>query len=183
MLPLRMAVNLSARQFRHKNLLGTVEQVLRDTGLDAGHLELELTESLAMHDVRQTIVTLNALNDLGVSIAIDDFGTGYSSLAYLKRFPVDYLKIDKSFVHDIGTSEDGAVIARTVISMGRSLQLHVVGEGVETEEQLEFLRRHGCEEAQGFLFARPMPADELLPFVVASRCSSSCRSHPATTAD
>ena len=166
---MRMAINLSARQFRHKDLVGTIERALRETGLDPDCLEVELTESLAMHDVKQTVVTLNDLNDLGVSIAIDDFGTGYSSLAYLRRFPVDFLKIDQSFVQEIGVSEDCAIIARTIISMAHNLQLQVVGEGVETEQQFEFLCTHGCEEAQGFLFARPLPAPELTAFIAAGR--------------
>lgn len=165
MKPLRVAINLSARQFKHANLIESIKTVLEETGLSPKYLEVELTESLAMEDVKQTIVTLNALNALGVSIAIDDFGTGYSSLSYLKRFPVDFLKIDRSFVRDIGTSSDSSVIAKTIIAMAHNLQLEVVGEGVETAEQLDFLRRHECEEVQGYLFSRPLPAEEFALFI------------------
>lgn len=164
MRPLRVAVNISARQFKHADLIVTIKNVLQDTGLNPIYLEVELTEGLAMENVKQTVITLNALNDLGVSIAIDDFGTGYSSLSYLKRFPVDFLKIDQSFVRDIG-SNDSAAIARTIIAMAHNLQLEVVGEGVETVEQLDFLRRHDCEEVQGYFFSRPLPAEEFITFI------------------
>lgn len=165
MRPLRVAINLSARQFKHADLIESIQTVLEETGLSPEYLEVELTESLAMEDVKQTIVTLSALNALGVSIAIDDFGTGYSSLSYLKRFPIDFLKIDRSFVHDIGSSGDSAVIAKTIIAMAHNLQLEVVGEGVETAEQLDFLRRHECEEVQGYFFSRPLPAEEFAIFI------------------
>ena len=118
-----------------------------------------------MEDVKQTVITLNALSAMGVSIAIDDFGTGYSSLAYLKRFPVDFLKIDQSFVRDIGGGGDSAAIAKTIIAMAHNLQLQVVGEGVETAEQFDFLRQHGCEEVQGYLLSRPLPAEEFATFI------------------
>ena len=165
MRPLRVAVNLSARQFKHADLILTIENVLRATGLSPSYLEVELTEGLAMEDVKQTVITLNALSAMGVSIAIDDFGTGYSSLAYLKRFPVDFLKIDQSFVRDIGGGGDSAAIAKTIIAMAHNLQLQVVGEGVETAEQFDFLRQHGCEEVQGYLLSRPLPAEEFAIFV------------------
>lgn len=171
MRPLRVAVNLSARQFKHAGLIVMIENVLRKTGLNPSCLEVELTEGLAMEDVKQTVITLNTLNAIGVSIAIDDFGTGYSSLAYLKRFPVDFLKIDQSFVRDIGASADSAAIVKTIIAMAHNLQLEVVGEGVETAEQLEFLRQHVCEEVQGYLFSRPLPADEFVIFLNTSRHS------------
>jgi EAL domain-containing protein (putative c-di-GMP-specific phosphodiesterase class I) len=121
-------------------------------------LELELTEGLAMGNVEGLLATLAGLKSLGVSIAIDDFGTGYSSLSYLKRFPIDRLKIDQSFVRNLPGSEDDAAIARTIIALGRSLGLHVIAEGVENYEQLEFLRLHGCDEAQGYYYGRPMHA-------------------------
>lgn len=163
--PLRVAVNLSARQFKDRALITTIQNVLRETGLSADCLEVELTEGLAMEDVKQTVITLNALSAMGVSIAIDDFGTGYSSLAYLQRFPIDFLKIDQSFVRDIGTNADSAAIIRAIIAMAHNLQLKVVGEGVETEQQFDFLAGHECEEVQGYYFSRPLPAEEFSVFL------------------
>ena len=156
--PLRLAVNLSARQFKQKNLLHAVAQVLADTGLDAAHLELELTESMVMHDVEQATTIMAKLKALGVQLSIDDFGTGYSSLAYLRHFPIDVLKIDKTFVSDITHSIDDAAIVRAIISLAHSLRLKVIAEGVETEQQLAFLRQHGCDQMQGYLFSRPLAA-------------------------
>ena len=156
--PLRLAVNLSARQFKQKNLLHAVAQVLADTGLDAAHLELELTESMVMHDVEQATAIMAKLKALGVQLSIDDFGTGYSSLAYLRHFPIDVLKIDKTFVSDITHSMDDAAIVRAIISLAHSLRLKVIAEGVETEQQLAFLRQHGCDQMQGYLFSRPLAA-------------------------
>ena len=156
--PLRLAVNLSARQFKQKNLLHAVAQALADTGLDAAHLELELTESMVMHDVEQATAIMAKLKALGVQLSIDDFGTGYSSLAYLRHFPIDVLKIDKTFVSDITHSMDDAAIVRAIISLAHSLRLKVIAEGVETEQQLAFLRRHGCDQMQGYLFSRPLAA-------------------------
>lgn len=163
--PLRVAVNLSARQFKDGALIATIENVLRETGLSSSCLEVELTEGLAMEDVKKTVITLNALSEMGVSIAIDDFGTGYSSLAYLQRFPIDFLKIDQSFVRDIGTSADSAAIIRTIIAMAHNLQLKVVGEGVETEQQFDFLAEYECEEVQGYYFSRPLSAEEFSVFL------------------
>ncbi|HEY9199659.1 MAG TPA: EAL domain-containing protein, partial [Gammaproteobacteria bacterium] len=154
--PLRVAINLSAAQFRHKNLLETITSVLKESDLDPHWLEVELTESLIMKDVRATIDTLHHLHELGVLISVDDFGTGYSSLSYLTRFPISKIKLDKSFVRDID-KKDGAAIARTVITLGHSLNMKVMAEGVESEEQLHFLREHDCNEVQGFYFGRPMP--------------------------
>ncbi|MDN2705478.1 EAL domain-containing protein [Janthinobacterium sp. SUN100] len=156
--PLRLAVNLSARQFKQKNLLHAVAQALADTGLDAAHLELELTESMVMHDVEQATVIMAKLKGLGVQLSIDDFGTGYSSLAYLRHFPIDVLKIDKTFVSDITHSDDDAAIVRAIISLAHSLRLKVIAEGVETAQQLDFLRQHGCDQMQGYLFSRPLAA-------------------------
>ncbi|PJJ21230.1 PAS domain S-box-containing protein/diguanylate cyclase (GGDEF)-like protein [Janthinobacterium sp. 67] len=156
--PLRLAVNLSARQFKQKNLLHAVAQALADTGLDAAHLELELTESMVMHDVEQATTIMAKLKALGVQLSIDDFGTGYSSLAYLRHFPIDVLKIDKTFVSDITHSIDDAAIVRAIISLAHSLRLKVIAEGVETEQQLAFLRQHGCDQMQGYLFSRPLAA-------------------------
>ena len=156
--PLRLAVNLSARQFKQKNLLHAVAQALADTGFDAACLELELTESMVMHDVEQATAIMAKLKALGVQLSIDDFGTGYSSLAYLRHFPIDVLKIDKTFVNDITHSMDDAAIVRAIISLAHSLRLKVIAEGVETEQQLAFLRRHGCDQMQGYLFSRPLAA-------------------------
>ena len=138
---------------------------MRDTGLPPNYLEIELTKILAMEDVEKSTITLNAFSIPGISVAIDDFGIGYSSLAYLNRFPADFLKIDQSFVHDLGISHDNEVIAKTVIVMAHNLQLRVVGEGVETREQLDFPRQHGCEEMQGYFLSLPLPADEFFAFI------------------
>jgi len=155
--PMTVAVNISARQFRGDHLPDLVRRVLQETGLPPQYLELEVTESVAMQDVDDTIATLQALKAIGVRLSIDDFGTGYSSLAYLKRFPVDKLKVDQSFVRNMISDANDAAIARSVIALGHSLQLKVIAEGVESEEQLAMLRDHCCEEAQGFLFSRPLP--------------------------
>ncbi|CAM3091981.1 putative bifunctional diguanylate cyclase/phosphodiesterase [Janthinobacterium lividum] len=156
--PLRLAVNLSARQFKQRNLLHAVAQALAETGLDAAHLELELTESMVMHNVEQATAIMANLKALGVQLSIDDFGTGYSSLAYLRHFPIDVLKIDKTFVSDITHSDDDAAIVRAIISLAHSLRLKVIAEGVETEQQLAFLRQQGCDQMQGYLFSRPLAA-------------------------
>jgi diguanylate cyclase (GGDEF)-like protein/PAS domain S-box-containing protein len=155
-----VAVNLSARQFRQKNLVQLVEQALRLHGLDAMNLELELTESLVMHDPDQAIAILRRLKEIGVRLALDDFGTGYSSLSHLRRFPIDELKIDQSFIRDIAASPDDAAITAAMVSLAHGLKLTVVAEGVETTEQLKFLRRHQCDRVQGYLFSRPLPAPD-----------------------
>jgi EAL domain-containing protein (putative c-di-GMP-specific phosphodiesterase class I) len=155
---LTMAVNLSAVQFRRGDLLASVTQALEESGLDPSRLELELTESLLMDDVEATLQTVQRFKALGVSLSIDDFGTGYSSLAYLRRFSVDKLKIDQSFVRDIVTDPEDAAIVRAIISMARSLKLRVVAEGVESAEVARILNLYHCQEAQGYHFARPMPA-------------------------
>jgi len=157
--PLRVAVNLSARQFAEPGLVQTVRQVLEETGLAPGSLEIELTESMMMADVETAIETMCCLKAMGVKLSIDDFGTGYSSLAYLKRFPVDVLKIDRSFVRDIVGSRDGAAMVDAIISLAHSLRMHVIAEGVETLEELDYLRGRGCDEVQGHIFGRPEPVD------------------------
>ncbi len=157
--PIRVAVNLSARQFQQRNLAGRVAQVLKETGLDPHYLQLEITESAAMQDAEFTIAMLQDLREMGVQISIDDFGTGYSSLGYLKRFPIDTVKIDRSFVRDLTVDTNDAAIASTVIVMARNLNLNVIAEGVETEEQLAFLKQQRCDEFQGYLFSRPVPAE------------------------
>jgi diguanylate cyclase (GGDEF)-like protein len=155
---LRIAVNLSARQFRQKNLIRMIEQVLGETGLAPNLLELELTEGMLMHNVEEAAVTLVQLHEMGVRLAIDDFGTGYSSLSYLKSFPIHTVKIDRSFVRDISTDPDDAAIVTAIVAMARGLNLKVTAEGVQTEEQAAFLRSLACDLAQGFHFGRPMPA-------------------------
>jgi len=159
--PLVMAVNISARQFQHPGFIDLVEEVLRETGLPARYLELEITESVAMHDATRTTATLHALRNLGIQLSIDDFGTGFSSLAYLRRFPLDKLKIDQSFVRNLSTDEHDATIAHTVILLGQSLKLTVIAEGVETREQIDILRRLGCQEMQGYFFSRPVPVTDI----------------------
>ncbi len=155
---LRIAVNLSARQFRQKNLIGMIEQALGESRLAPSMLELELTEGMLMHNVEEATHILARLDEIGVRLAIDDFGTGYSSLSYLKRFPIHTLKIDRSFVRDISTDPDDAAIVTAIVAMARSLNLRVTAEGVETEEQASFLRSLTCDQAQGFHFGRPMSA-------------------------
>ena len=157
--PFRIAVNLSARQFSQPNLVSAMAQILAQTDLDPGALEVEITESVAMGNAGATIQKLKAIADMGIAISIDDFGTGYSSLSYLKRFPVDSVKIDRSFVRHLPTDPDDAAIARAIIDMGHRLGLRVVAEGVETEAQLALLRSYGCDEVQGYLTGRPSPPD------------------------
>ncbi|WP_205231454.1 EAL domain-containing protein [Azospira oryzae] len=163
--PIPVAVNLSAVQLRQSELHESVAELLRRTGLESRYLELELTERTVMEDAEATVRCLRRLDEMGVMLSIDDFGTGYSSLSYLKRFPIDKLKIDQSFVRDIVADADDQAIAVAIISMGHSLRLRVIAEGVETAEQLEILHRHGCDEAQGFHFGRPMPADEFAAYL------------------
>ncbi|WP_305043757.1 putative bifunctional diguanylate cyclase/phosphodiesterase, partial [Geoalkalibacter sp.] len=158
--PLNVAVNLSARQFRKGNLLQVVEKVLKQTGLDPQLLELELTESMIMHDPLGAGQTMHQLKELGVSLSLDDFGTGYSSLNYLRSFPVDSLKIDRSFIADLATDSSEASVVTSVISIAHNLGLSAIAEGVETGEQLDFLVDNGCDMMQGYLFSRPLPADE-----------------------
>jgi diguanylate cyclase (GGDEF)-like protein/PAS domain S-box-containing protein len=157
---LRVAVNLSARQFSATELLPGIEQVLLDTGLDPSCLELELTESLFMSDVTPAVDLLHRMKSLGVKLSIDDFGTGYSSFSYLSRFPIDVLKIDRSFVNDITIDANDAAIVASIIALAHNLRLSVIAEGVETAEQLDYLRHQGCDEMQGYYFSRPLPAQE-----------------------
>jgi len=155
-----VAVNISSRQFRNETLVAEVQDVLDRTGLEADLLELEITESMLMHDPEQTVRMLNELTALGIHLAIDDFGTGYSSLAYLKRFPVETLKIDRSFIQDVPEDADDVAITLAILAMARNLRIKVTAEGVETKEQLAFLQEHGCDEIQGYLSGRPLPAEE-----------------------
>lgn len=155
--PMRVAVNISAQQFQDNRLVGFVRDTLSGTGLDPNFLELELTEQDAMNNAEATINTLSELKSMGIKISIDDFGTGYSSLSYLKRFPIDTLKVDYTFVKDILTGPDGGTIAKAVIDLGHNLGLQALAEGIETEAQLEFLRKHGCDIGQGYYLSRPLP--------------------------
>ncbi|MDP2821943.1 MAG: EAL domain-containing protein [Sulfuritalea sp.] len=163
---LLLAVNVSARQFRQPDFVGEVCAVLEQTGADPTRLKLELTESLVLDNVADTIDKMNVLKSLGVGFSMDDFGTGYSSLSYLKRLPLDQLKIDRSFIRDIVTDPGDAAIVRTIIVMAKSLGLGVVAEGVETGEQRDFLDRNGCSLFQGYLFSRPLPLDEFERFML-----------------
>ncbi|MEQ4221910.1 MULTISPECIES: putative bifunctional diguanylate cyclase/phosphodiesterase [Pseudomonas syringae group] len=158
MAPIRVSVNLSVHQLRQGKLVSLVRQVLEETGLAPQWLELELTESQLLDSVEHIIATFQQLRDLGVKLAIDDFGTGYSSLSYLRRFPVDYVKIDRAFISGLGDGTEDAAIIQAIISMAHSLGLKVVAEGVENQSQLEFLRSHGCDEVQGYLISRPIEA-------------------------
>ncbi|OUL37075.1 GGDEF-domain containing protein [Nostoc sp. T09] len=159
--PIRMSVNLSARQFEQPNLVEVARQVLKETELQASYLELEVTESFLVSDIQHSVNTLKQLRELGVWLALDDFGTGYSSLNYLKRFPVNMLKIDRSFVQDVTSNADSAAVTNAIIALAKSLQLNITAEGVETQQQLDYLQEHGCQEGQGFYFGIPAPADRI----------------------
>ena len=167
--PFTMAVNLSGRQLQEGNLVAKVRQALADTGLPPRWLELELTESMLMEDVEDTIAILNELRAMGVRLSVDDFGTGYSSLAYLKRFPLDAVKVDRSFVQDIAADPNDISITRAVITMAHALQMKVIAEGVETEAQLALLIANRCDEIQGYYFSRPVPAAEMEQMLVAGK--------------
>lgn len=158
--PMRVAVNLSACQFGQPNLVAMIKKILADTGLEPRYLNLEITESITMNNVERAIATMHEINELGIGISIDDFGTGYSSLNYLKKFPIQTLKIDQSFVRDMSDLHHDAAIPTAIIAMAHSLNLKVVAEGVETEVQQQMLRERGCDEMQGYLISRPLPSDE-----------------------
>jgi diguanylate cyclase (GGDEF)-like protein/PAS domain S-box-containing protein len=162
----RVSVNLSARQFHYANLVDMVGDTIRKSGIDPKDLDLELTESTIMDRLEETTLTLKRLKNMGARISIDDFGTGYSSLMYLKTFPIDCVKIDKSFVNDVTTDPDDQAITQAIISMAHSLKLEVVAEGVETKEQLELLRSQSCDIIQGYLFSKPLPVDAVAPFLL-----------------
>jgi EAL domain-containing protein (putative c-di-GMP-specific phosphodiesterase class I) len=159
--PIRMAINISAVELRAKNFVQDVRLVLQDTGFDPQYLDLELTETFLLQDSRSTTAILQTLWDLGVRFALDDFGTGYSSLSYMRRFPIDTLKIDESFVRDVTSDDESASVVQAIIDMGKGLHMRVVAEGVETSEQLNFLRERACPEAQGFFLARPVIAKHI----------------------
>ena len=158
--PISVAVNISAMEFKNQGFVDWVREILRETGLNPCLLQLELTETVLMHDVETSITVLTEIRNLGVQLAMDDFGTGYSSLSYLNRFPIDVLKIDQSFVQGIGSKHDDGIIVSAVISMGSSLKQRVVAEGVELQAQLAFLKALHCDEGQGYMFSRPLGAHE-----------------------
>ena len=164
-----ISVNVSVRQFMRKDLIDTLVKIIRHTQIDAQTLELEVTESLIMNNADEFISTLKKLKEVGIKIAIDDFGTGYSSLNYLKRMPVDRLKVDQSFVRDINVDPESSRIVEAIINLGHSFKLKVIAEGVETDQQLKFLRDRGCEEFQGFHFSRPVPAEEFTALLQSGR--------------
>jgi len=168
--PVRVAVNLSARQFAQKSLVQSITTTLGETGMSPQYLDIELTETIVMDDVEDTIKTLRALKDLGLNVSIDDFGTGYSSLAYLRRFPIDVLKIDRSFVHDILGGAGNEAIPAAIIAMAHSLGMEVIAEGVESEAQCEFLSRNMCDQIQGYWFSKPLPAPEMRMLLQERRC-------------
>ena len=163
--PLRVAVNLSARQFRQADLTERIAAILRETGLEAAALEVEVTESMVMHNPQGAAVVLESLKEMGVAVAIDDFGTGYSSLSYLKRFPIDYIKIDQSFIRGIPRDAEDMGITSAIIAMAKTLGVRLIAEGVDNVEQLDFLKREGCHEGQGFLISSPIPAEAMARFL------------------
>jgi diguanylate cyclase (GGDEF)-like protein len=163
--PIRIAVNVSGEQFQQSDLVAFTKSVIEKTGITPHLLELEVTESAFMEDIQQTIRTLKELHALGVELAIDDFGTGYSSLSYLRQFPIDRLKIDQSFIRNALNNPDDAAIARTIIALGRSLNLKIIAEGVETVEHEEFLVSEGCDEVQGYRYSKPVPSDKFTDLV------------------
>jgi EAL domain-containing protein (putative c-di-GMP-specific phosphodiesterase class I) len=158
---MRVSVNVSARQFHQQHLAEIVLQILEETGLAPEHLELELTESSIMSNAQATIDVLTRLKAMGVTVSIDDFGTGFSSLSYLKRLPIDALKIDRAFIRDLTTDPDDAALVMAIVTLAHNLRLQVVAEGVETDEQLRFLHLLRCDEVQGYRFSKPLPAKEL----------------------
>jgi diguanylate cyclase (GGDEF)-like protein len=174
--PMPVAVNISTLEFRSKHFLEGIRAILLETGLEPHFLELELTESVLMQHPESTASVLQALKSIGVRLAVDDFGTGYSSLSYLRRFPIDVLKLDRSFVQDIACPETkDAAIVNAVITMGKSLKHRVIAEGVETEEQLTFLQAHRCDEGQGFYFSPPVAPEQFAEFVAGGTSSAAVR--------
>jgi diguanylate cyclase len=172
---LRMAVNLAAHQFRAANLTEKVRGTLQQSGLEARFLEFELTETAVMQDAEQSALILQQLSELGVRLSLDDFGTGYSSLSYLQRFPLNKVKIDRSFVREIDRSESNAEIVRAIVSLAHSLRLSVIAEGVETIEQLDFLEKIGCDQYQGYYRSSAVPAEALEAMVRSELSASASR--------
>lgn len=184
--PLMVAINVSPRQFADENLLRYIDEALHDSSMDPTLLQVEITESMVMLNVEKAVKVLDAIQSRGVRLAIDDFGTGYSSMSVMKRFPIDTIKIDRSFVRDLPQNSEDVAIARAIIDMSKALGLTVVAEGVETHEQGEFLRQHACDQIQGFLVSKPVPADRIgdlmrLPFVVAPKLQPQSSPEPQAT--
>ena len=177
--PTRVSVNLSAFQFRDSNLLGTIRRALRDARLDSNFLEVEISESALMSDPEESVNILKRLSELGVLVSVDDFGTGYSSMSYLQRFPIDKLKIDRTFINEVTSSNDDASIVSAIVSLGHTLKLKVIAEGVETPEQLEFLQMLGCDQYQGYHYSAAMPANEFADLIRGGNRSE----EPATAQD
>jgi EAL domain-containing protein (putative c-di-GMP-specific phosphodiesterase class I) len=165
--PISMSVNLSAVQLRRKDFLEDVKTIIQKCDMNPQYLNFELTESVLMNGADLTLSLLHSLKSIGITLSIDDFGTDYSSLSYLKRFPVDILKIDRTFISDITIDQDDEAITSAIISMGRSLRLKTIAEGVETKEQLSFLQALHCDEAQGNLFIEPLPANDIHQYLKA----------------
>ena len=159
--PVSMAVNLSPRQFADENLLQDIDEALAASGMSPVLLQLEVTESMVMRNVSRAVKVLDAIQSRGIRLAIDDFGTGYSSMSLMKQFPIDTIKIDRSFVRDLPKDSEDQAIAQAIISMGKALGMTVIAEGVETVEQQSFLREHACDEMQGYLFSKPLPPQQL----------------------
>jgi EAL domain-containing protein (putative c-di-GMP-specific phosphodiesterase class I) len=157
---LQLAVNVSARQFRQPKFVESVQKMIRRTSINPARLKLELTESMVLHNIDDTIAKMNELKKFGVNFSMDDFGTGFSSLSYLTQLPLDQLKIDQSFVRNIGVKSTDAIIVQTIIGMAHNLGINVIAEGVETEAQRAFLELNGCHTCQGFLFSKPVPIEE-----------------------
>lgn len=166
---IRVGVNISARQFQQQHLAETVMRILDDVELGPEFLELELTESSIMSNAEATIVVLNKLQSKGIAISVDDFGTGFSSLSYLKRLPIDSLKVDQSFVRELATDPDDAALVMAIVNLGHTLRLRVVAEGVETQEQLRFLRLLRCDEIQGYLISKPLPVEGIEKLLAPSK--------------
>ncbi len=165
--PIRVAVNLSARQIGEKDFVKTVKDVIDATGLDPSYLELEVTESMVMHNIQDVVVILNSLNEMGIQLSLDDFGTGFSSLAYLKRFPIDRLKIDQSFIFNCDSDPGDAIISQTIIALAHGLKIKVIAEGIEKPEHFAFLKENGCDEGQGYFISRPLAFKDLRELLIA----------------
>ena len=164
--PIRVAVNLSARQIGERDFVQSVKDVIDATGLDPSCLELEVTESMVMHNIEEVVVILNSLNEMGIQLSLDDFGTGFSSLAYLKRFPIDRLKIDQSFIFNCDSDSGDAIIAQTIIALAHGLKIKVIAEGIEKPEHFSFLKENGCDEGQGYFISRPLVFKDLRELLI-----------------
>ena len=171
----RVSVNLSANLLHHDDLIGMVSRILKETGLPTKRLEVEITESMVMDDIEKSSVTLNALYLLGVGLALDDFGTGYSSLTYLRQFPLNTLKIDRSFITEMSANAEDIAIVRAVIALAHSLHLQVIAEGVEEEKQLKILQQEGCDQVQGYYYSKPLPLNDLIGWCTARKISRSAQ--------